>query len=63
MFLGTANKNKMYRIRADIKQGSQTGEDRHKHSFTVNVPIEAKLKQKEVKVIKHYVFLNVILNV
>ena len=45
----------MERIRADIKKNCIIGEIANKHEVTIKIPEQAKIKQKEIKVIIFYV--------
>ena len=45
----------MERIRADIKKNCNIGEIANKHEVTIKIPEEAKIKQKDVKVIMFYI--------
>ena len=45
----------MERIRADIKKNWNIGEIANKHEVTIKIPEEAKIKQKDVKVIMFHI--------
>ena len=47
----------MERIRADIKKNCNIGEISNTHGVTIKIPEEAKIKQKEVKVIMFFIML------
>ena len=45
----------MEQIRADIKKNCNIGEIANTHEVTIKIPEEAKIKQKEVKVIMFFI--------